>query len=146
MPGENLKPASHVLDFNHNHAVLARIAEKETSANMNSNSCHQQSFCQDCHEGDNLNRFSHPLNYEFTHSLDAISKKVDCTSCHVDRQFCNDCHTENNLMPFNHTVGWVNNIPGDGGRHSIEAMTDLENCASCHESNAETVCQPCHGN
>ena len=145
LEGENLKPVSHTLDFRHNHALLARLDAKEMTANMNCSSCHTTQFCQDCHEGENLDRLTHPLNYEFTHALDAMNKQNNCTTCHTDRQFCNDCHRENNVMPHNHTIGWVNNFPEDGGRHAVEARNDLDACASCHENNAQVICQPCHG-
>ncbi|MCB9058251.1 MAG: hypothetical protein H6627_06770 [Calditrichae bacterium] len=144
MENENLKPVSHTLDFLHNHALLARADAKEMSANMNCASCHTTQYCQDCHEGENLDRTTHPLNYEFTHALDAINKQNNCTTCHTDRQFCNDCHRDNNVLPHTHTAGWVNNFPNDGGRHAVEGRNDLEACASCHENNAQITCQPCH--
>ena len=143
---ENLKPLSHTFAFQHNHSDQARMAAGEMSTNKNCMVCHKQSFCQDCHEGDNLTRFTHPLNYEFTHALDTQNKERDCAVCHTERSFCVSCHRDNNVLPRSHSVGWVNNIPNDGGRHSIEAEIDLEACIACHEQNAQVICQQCHGN
>lgn len=145
MPFENLKPLSHNVQFKANHGDLARANAAEVSADMSCMVCHKQSYCQDCHEGENLDRLAHPLNYEFTHALEARSRENDCAVCHTEKQFCIACHQENNILPHNHTAGWVNNIPNDGGRHVYEARYDLENCAACHEANAEQICQPCHG-
>jgi cytochrome c7-like protein len=144
LPGESLVPSSHVLDFKHNHAVQA-INENPTILNdKKCSTCHQTSFCQECHEGDNLGLQSHPMNYQFTHSLEAQGKEMDCSVCHTERSFCIECHRDNNVLPHNHTAGWANTI--DGGRHKLEAEIDLESCMACHEQNAEQICQPCHGN
>lgn len=142
----SLIPVSHTLDFKHHHSDLAQSENPAILNNKKCSTCHNVNFCQDCHEGDNLDRTTHPLNYQFTHSLDAQSKQMDCSTCHTDRMFCLECHRDNNIMPHNHTPGWVNQIPDDGGRHKFEAEVDLESCMACHEQNASTICQPCHGN
>lgn len=116
------------------------------AADMNCATCHTRQFCQDCHEGDNLDRLTHPLNYEVTHALEAQAKQAECAVCHTERQFCIECHSENNVMPHNHTVGWTNKFPNDGGRHKVEALNDLDACIACHEQNAELICGSCHGN
>lgn len=144
-PLEDLVPVSHRPDFTHRHSDLARLAANQISGNKDCASCHQPQFCQDCHEGDNLDRFTHPLNFEFTHSLEAQGKEKDCATCHTERQFCIDCHRDNQVLPRNHTVGWTNTFPNDGGRHRIEAMNDLDACISCHEQDAQQICQSCHG-
>ncbi len=143
-PSESLKPLNHGLDFLHTHGDLARLPQREAQTDLNCNLCHQVSYCESCHEGDNLDRQTHPLNYEFTHSLDARGKEFNCVVCHEDRSFCNDCHSNYRIMPQNHTAGWANRIPGDGGRHSVEARTDLDNCMACHEQNYQQVCANCH--
>ncbi|MEJ2055509.1 MAG: cytochrome c3 family protein [Calditrichaceae bacterium] len=126
LPGEDLKPVSHTVNFIHSHSDLARNGVDEFSSNMTCATCHQQSFCQKCHEGENLDNTTHPMNYAFTHALEAQGKEKTCTVCHQDRQFCNDC------------------VPNTGGLHVMEAENDLESCISCHEMNAQEVCQPCH--
>ncbi len=142
-PSESLKPASHTANFLHNHSDLARLDAREISGNKTCSTCHQQSFCQRCHEGDNLDRRTHPLNYQFTHALEAQGKEKECSSCHTERSFCIDCHRDFQVMPHNHTAGWVN--PIDGGRHRIEAAGDLDACMACHEQDAQQICQRCHG-
>lgn len=143
-PSDRLKPLTHGTNFLHQHGDLARTSLEVLPDTKTCNLCHSKNYCQECHEGDNLDRLSHPLNYAFTHSLDARGKERDCGVCHTERSFCNECHRENLIMPHNHTIGWTNRIPGDGGRHRLEAETDLENCMSCHEANAEQICLTCH--
>ncbi|NOX37584.1 MAG: cytochrome c3 family protein [Calditrichaeota bacterium] len=145
LPDEPLKPVSHGPDFEHRHADLARLQNRSLTAGKDCRLCHQTRDCQRCHEGDNLERFTHPLNYAFTHALEAQGRQKDCSSCHRDRMFCVDCHRDFQVMPHNHVAGWSNRIPGDGGRHRWEALNDLEACLACHQSNAEQICQPCHG-
>lgn len=145
LPSEKLMPKSHTPNFIHAHGDMARIGETKMNANMDCATCHQPQFCQQCHEGDNLDRLTHPLNYEFTHALEAQGKQKECASCHTERFFCIECHIERQIMPHNHTVGWSNRIPNDGGRHKVEALNDLEACIACHEQDAQQVCQPCHG-
>ncbi len=146
LPFENLKPISHTVNFIHNHADIARMDAMEISADMSCMTCHDQQYCQDCHEGENLDQFTHPLNYEFTHALEAQINAKDCATCHTERTFCTSCHVANQVLPHSHSVGWVNNFPGDGGRHAIEARNDLAACISCHETDAPVICQTCHGN
>ncbi len=143
-PQENLVPTNHGPNFLHVHGDLASLPKQNVRTIENCGLCHATNFCEKCHEGDNLDRTSHPLNYAFTHSLDARGKEHTCTTCHTDRSFCADCHTQYLVMPQNHTLGWA--IPNVGGRHVIEAQTDLGNCLSCHEQNAEQTCQKsgCH--
>ncbi len=144
LPGERLKPLNHTANFYHTHGDLARSVQKTEQPQKPCQACHQDNFCQKCHEGDNLDRQTHPLNYQFTHALDAMGKERECAACHTERSFCIDCHQDNLVMPHNHTAGWANQIPGDGGRHRLEAQRDLESCMACHEQNAEQVCQTCH--
>jgi nitrate/TMAO reductase-like tetraheme cytochrome c subunit len=141
---EQLKPTNHNLTFMHIHGDLSRNEIMTVNNNKNCITCHTKQYCQDCHEAENIDRLTHPLNFEFTHALDAQSKESNCITCHESRSFCSDCHVDNNILPHNHTVGWSNNIPDDGGRHSLEASIDLENCMTCHERNAEEVCALCH--
>lgn len=143
-PNERIKPLSHDLAFIRTHGNVATTFSSKTSMGKDCATCHKTDFCQDCHEGENIERFSHPLNFEFTHALAAQGKERNCYTCHEDREFCSSCHLSNNVLPYNHTAGWTNNIPGDGGRHKIEAMIDLDNCMTCHEHNADQVCQQCH--
>ncbi len=139
------KPMSHTPNFIHSHSDLAQNGVINVLGNKKCALCHQPEYCQDCHEGENLDRRTHPLNFEFTHALAAEGKEHQCFACHTEHQFCIDCHRDRQIMPHNHIAGWVNRIPDDGGRHRVEAESDLESCMACHEQNAEQICQPCHG-
>jgi hypothetical protein len=139
-PDYPLLPVSHSRNFLHTHADMAQSGIESLNGNMSCSHCHSENYCQDCHQGNNLDRRTHPLNYAFMHSLEAQGKEKECASCHYDRQFCNECHRNFQILPHNHVGGWVNAIPGDGGRHSFEAQNDIENCRSCHEANAAMLC------
>lgn len=141
-PEANLVPDNHSADFIHAHSDLARTS-MPTNGDMTCETCHDTNFCQDCHEGDNLDNFTHPQNFDFTHALDAQANERLCISCHAERQFCVDCHNSNQVLPGSHVPGFVNAV--DGGLHAFEATNDIESCMSCHNSNAEEICQPCHG-
>jgi Cytochrome c7 and related cytochrome c len=141
---DRLTPPSHDMDFQRTHADLARFDANLVDGDKTCQTCHQTDYCQDCHESENVDQVTHPLNWEFTHALEAQSAEVTCQSCHSDFQFCADCHAQNLIMPHSHSPGWVNRIPGDGGRHRLEALNDLQTCMSCHTDNAETVCESCH--
>jgi hypothetical protein len=142
---DRLKPLTHSANFLHQHGDLARTSTEFLGSDTKTcNLCHSTNFCQECHDGDNLDRLTHPLNFAFTHSLEARGKERECATCHTERSFCIECHNENLIMPYNHTIGWTNRISGDGGRHRTAAQTDLETCMGCHESNAEQICQTCH--
>jgi len=141
---DDLKPPSHVANFVHAHSDLApHDASSVLDNGLTCVTCHKQEFCQSCHEGDNVERFTHPLNFEFTHALEAQSAEKACVSCHTEPTFCIDCHRENLVMPQTHTPGWSNTV--DGGRHRFEAEADLATCISCHDNDADQVCAPCHG-
>jgi hypothetical protein len=102
--------------------------------------CHQgANSCLECHRGDNLTGSIHNLNYRFNHGLDANSKRTDCSRCHDNRMFCNDCHERENLFPLLHsTVAWLSD-------HGRPARRDVENCASCHDSDDPTCARSgCH--
>jgi len=140
---DDLLPPSHVANFAHAHSDFALHDASALDNGLTCVTCHKQDYCQDCHEGDNVERFSHPLNYEFTHALDAQSSEKACVTCHAEPAFCNDCHRDNQVLPQSHIPGWVNTV--DGGRHRFEAEADLGTCISCHDDDADQVCSPCHG-
>ncbi len=143
MPEDVLKPASHNPGFLHTHGDMAQLDTHADLNGLSCQSCHDDDFCSDCHEGDNVERLAHPLNYEFTHALDARSQEKACITCHTEPAFCVDCHNDNQVLPQNHRPGWVNRV--DGGLHRFEAEADLGNCIACHQDNADQICQPCHG-
>ena len=110
-----LLPKDHLRsDFIRNHRDLARIGALTTDCQ----SCHSESFCQQCHQSSGLKAFQgrdlmtepsgktstkdsprqmilqnvHELNYRFTHGIDARSRQAECASCHEAQTFCVQCH------------------------------------------------------
>jgi len=64
------KPADHLTGWNKDHGPTAQL-NKEACIH-----CHQNSYCTDCHEGDNLDRLTHPLNYKNNHGIDAARIRI----------------------------------------------------------------------
>lgn len=140
---ERIKPLNHDLAFMKTHGNIA--SNFVPTMGKDCATCHKTDFCQDCHEGENIDRFAHPLNFEFTHALTAQGREKNCFTCHEDREFCSSCHSDLRIYPHDHQrAGWI--IGTDGGQHKIAAMIDLESCMSCHEGNTEENCQQCHTN
>ncbi len=105
-------------DFIRNHRDLTRLG----ALNAECQTCHKETFCQQCHLNPELKSYTfgrnkdlmtepahktstkdspkqtllqnvHDLNYRFTHSIDAKSKQSDCQSCHSAQTFCAECHS-----------------------------------------------------
>jgi len=110
-----LLPQNHKLsDFIHSHREEIRLE----GLTANCQTCHTETFCQQCHQGSGLKAFLrkdmmveprpktstkdapkqmvlqnvHELNYRFTHGIDAKSEQSDCASCHSLETFCAQCH------------------------------------------------------
>lgn len=110
-----LLPADHKRsDFIHSHREETRLGALTTRCQT----CHTETFCQQCHQGAGLKAFFpkdlmvepraktstkdspkrtelqnvHELNYRFTHGVDARSKQSECASCHSLETFCAECH------------------------------------------------------
>lgn len=134
---EDLRPADHKMDWLKSHGLVSQL-------NDNCASCHSENTCLTCHQGDNLDRTVHPLNFINNHSLSAKANKDNCYTCHEELSFCSDCHREQLVLPRNHsTAGWSN--LSNGGRHAREAKIDLDTCLSCHnDTTSEPICAQCH--
>ena len=139
--GENFgfKPENHTVSWGKDHGIRWEIQENSCSH------CHSMSYCQDCHQGDNLDQQIHPLNYRMSHGLEGRANKENCLTCHQEFSFCNDCHVIEMVMPKSHSfAGWSNF--SDGGLHAREAQMDFDYCQSCHsDANSDVVCVRCHG-
>ena len=134
----NFVPETHSLLWKKNHGPAWQLQDNSCSH------CHQQSYCLDCHQGDNLDRLSHPLNYVFNHGIDAKGNKDNCLTCHEEHSFCIDCHQTEMVMPRNHSyAGWSNTLTG--GLHARAALYDFDTCNSCHnDAYTDNVCLRCH--
>jgi hypothetical protein len=133
------KPVNHTVSWGKDHGINWQIQANSCSH------CHSMSYCQDCHQGDNLDRQIHPLNYRMSHGLEARANKENCLTCHQEFSFCNDCHLIEMVLPKSHSyAGWSNGT--NGGLHAREAQYDFDYCQSCHsDSNSDVVCIRCHG-
>jgi hypothetical protein len=124
-----LYPKSHTKgNFMKEHGRLTRLNTFDAKCQ----SCHEERWCSQCHDGTNLTTLSpslkigmisprtlgndkakalagqsvHDLNFRFTHAIEAKGKTSDCMVCHRSQQFCNDCHNNGadgqNVMPVSH--------------------------------------------
>lgn len=135
----NFKPANHTVSWGKDHGINWQVQSNSC------NHCHSMSYCQDCHQGDNLDQQVHQLNYIMSHGLEARANKENCLTCHQEFSFCNDCHIVEMVIPKSHSfAGWSNT--SDGGAHAREAQYDFDYCQSCHsDANSDVVCVSCHG-
>ena len=98
-------------------------------------------------------QMAHPMNYRYTHGVDARSRAADCYSCHSTQQFCVDCHMAgDNISALANVPSWhfgggfttIGRGTG-GGRHAEFARRDLESCVSCHDvQGTDATCVQCH--
>ncbi|MCF7804426.1 MAG: cytochrome c family protein [Candidatus Marinimicrobia bacterium] len=142
-PEERLTPKTHTATWENYHGMKV----SSTGNRGECATCHvEESFCQDCHFGDNVVQQTHPTNWEYTHGIEARRQSTDCSTCHESKQFCADCHQANLVMPITHSVpSWA--TKAGGGRHAEEATMDIDNCASCHTNPADDpTCLECHSN
>jgi len=138
-PDQKLTPKSHTVAWKKTHGMPANAGREECST------CHvNESFCQNCHFGDNVTQQSHPMNWEYSHGVEAKQQSSNCSTCHENKQFCVECHAANLVMPVTHSApDWANATTG--GRHATEASMDVDNCTACHASpGTDPTCLECH--
>ncbi len=97
----------------------------------------------------------HSIDYRFTHGIDAKMKASECRTCHQTETYCVTCHEYDNgdygldggIIPSSHsstnflTIG----VGSGGGEHATLAKRDIEQCASCHDTEgADPACILCH--
>ncbi len=152
-----LKPVAefrHTSDWLHRHPTAARSAGEACST------CHEQSFCTDCH-GAKTNalaiekvmpervdrQFVHRGDFLARHSLEAKTQPGLCLRCHGE-SFCESCHKDQGLTQKSddprspHPQDWV--FPGKPSRHAVAARADITSCAACHDQGANSICVDCH--
>lgn len=131
---EEIKPANHNESWQVMHGMVSE------SGFRNCQSCHLESYCLDCHQGENLGNQSHPAEFIATHALSWQFREIECATCHT-RDYCIECHVEvNQVIPADHRMpGW------SGKPHADEARRDYENCSLCH-TEADLICSQCHAN
>jgi hypothetical protein len=125
---------SHAGNFVREHARPARAAPQTCG------SCHDQTFCTDCHAAtvplpierrlpERVDRdFIHRDDYVSRHVIEARADPSSCARCH-GKSFCQDCHTAQSLTPIAatprnpHPPGW--SLPGSPRFHGTEARRDI---------------------
>lgn len=144
--GDSSWGMEHDLAFVEDHAGIAK-ANAETCR-----SCHDDTFCTDCHAGSIRPLRLHPGDYITTHALDARARTQDCQSCHRTQTFCLGCHErlgfgERDRGEFGvggalafHPDGWAGPAGTPQG-HAHAAQRNMAACASCH---SEDSCLACH--
>lgn len=149
---EDVSSLGHGLGWVSRHGRLAGVDQTMCTR------CHEPTFCEECHQnaqGAPLEDFSPLLAHrDFVHRGDFIARhgvevgleRGTCVRCH-GVQFCDGCHQASgvggSVAPGSpHAPGWLDPLSAFG--HAAAARRDLLSCASCHESDAEQTCVPCH--
>jgi hypothetical protein len=133
--GRHHVPESHEQNWETWHGIVAGSDTDEACM-----LCHVQDNCQTCHGGDNVRPRVHPVNFEFNHSIEAKTARIDCEVCHNEPAYCAECHAGYGIIPQNHAEpGWQN-----GQVHGPEALFEIESCIACHDA-GEAVPASCAG-
>jgi len=138
--GETPKPADHLtavwLD-DHGLEALAGAS--------NCTGCHQQSSCDNCHQGHNVfgaKGSPHPPGWLFNHFTDT-DFGAECLSCHETRTKCVSCHRA--MIPAPHSFGPAFANPETGGEHTEEFRASPQTCLACHDlGKRDPTCARCH--
>lgn len=144
--------------LNHGPGFLRRHGTAASADQTLCSQCHDPTFCEDCHlsaQGMPLEVLNPTQPYrDFVHRGDFFSRhgtevnleRGTCLRCH-GTPFCDGCHQTSGVgggvgPQSPHPVGWLDPLSPMG--HAREARRNLVSCVSCHESDAETKCVPCH--
>lgn len=138
--------ANHDLAFVEDHAGISKANPQLCQT------CHDDTFCTDCHAGSIRPLRIHSGDYMTVHALDARARTQDCQSCHRTQTFCRGCHERLGFgnrvdgafavgggLQF-HPEGW-SGPPGVPQAHAHAAQRNIGACASCH---SEDSCLACH--
>jgi hypothetical protein len=146
---------SHAGNFLKEHGRWAR-----TSADL-CGSCHQQSYCADCHSQRATvlpsvklaertdRRFIHRGDWISRHAAQSRADPGRCTKCHSEKR-CASCHKARGIHAGSstargrtpHPPGWLS--PGSPNSHGLQARRRITQCAGCHDRGALSNCVRCH--
>ena len=76
---------------------------------------------------------SHDAAWIENHGKQAKAKRVECLTCHDERNECISCHEDK--APRSHSASFVNRT------HGIEARWNKNSCQVCHR---QDFCASCH--
>lgn len=88
--------------------------------------CHQETFCQNCHQVD----MPHPDEWLVEHRPVALEQRDACSRCH-ESSYCNDCHHDD----FERLADWTTQ------HRRVVVDVGPTDCYECHQ---ETYCAECH--
>lgn len=143
---------------NHGPGFLRRHGTTAMADQTLCSQCHDPTFCSDCHLASpgialellnptqQYRDFVHRGDFFSRHSTEVALERGTCLRCH-GTPFCDGCHQTSGIgggvAPGSpHPAGWLDALSPNG--HARAARRDLVSCVSCHESDAETTCVPCH--
>lgn len=144
--------------IDHGPGFLRRHGEQARVDSALCTQCHEATFCEDCHlsaQGPPLEAFEpaavhrdfvHRGDFLARHAVEVGLERGTCARCH-GVSYCDGCHEASGIggsVAANspHPPGWLDPLSSLG--HARAARRDLLSCVSCHESDAEETCVPCH--
>lgn len=140
---QSSRPDYHTADWVSVHGIqVNHLTEQKCRV------CHEQTFCDQCHQLQQFEPKVHPVSFILNHGFDARSGIMDCSSCHDVVRYCQTCHKQNSVMPMDHNLpDWVGTsiILEDGGLHSSAALDAVDVCQACHNPSSDRTCLRCHG-
>ena len=152
-PQKPITMFSHQGNFVTGHARPARSSPESCAT------CHEQTFCADCHSRTVLGPIElkfpervdsdliHRGDFLVRHSIESRADPASCLRCH-GTSFCENCHKQQGVSgrsdnPRNpHAPGFT--IPNSPQFHGLAARRNISSCASCHDQGPRSNCVNCH--
>ena len=119
--------------FIHRNDFISRHSLEAKGDSASCQRCHGQSFCQNCHEAQNLTKQSvnprnpHAAGFARNHGVEARRDIASCASCHDQgaQSNCVDCHRVGGIGKSPHPPGWTS-------RHTKDEIGRNSMCGYCH--------------
>ena len=146
--------------FKHPDDMIQKHRESARSPNAGCSTCHQLSFCTDCHtkmgtpaEDQRMferryKRIAHKGDFPDHHGEEAFAGSATCQRCH-DKGSCDSCHAskERSVASVNpqspHPAGWA--YRGSPKFHGDVGKEDFLPCLTCHDQPEKGAdCTDCH--
>jgi hypothetical protein len=160
LPTGRLVPSGRAFDDRHDEAFLERHGRAAARDRRHCAECHDDGWCQACHDGAARPARIHPADWLALHPVPARKDPRGCVACHRSRGDCIVCHRRSHVVAEGeqafpgaagagggggrfHPGGWTlpdGALPG-ATHHGREARRGLHACASCHR---EETCVACH--
>ncbi len=149
-------PLKPIANFSHRGDWLKNHSAEARSAGASCETCHEQSFCSECHSKTDAKKidtilpertdraFIHRHDFLGRHPVEAKADESSCQRCH-GTDFCQSCHLKSGLVTG--AANGLNPHPlgfGSGDTHGPAARRDINSCAACHDQGAASNCVSCH--